>query len=145
VAVLQEGRKFPRFVHRGLLGPVLLVQGFGVEILREQGQEVLFGIGSGEHGEDMLEVEVRVESVGLCGGDERKEGCSGFGTLWGAREEPVLPPHGKDSDDVFHCVIVRAQPAVLQEDQGTFPLAQGIVNGFAQAGFRGRNLDPLVE
>jgi hypothetical protein len=91
-----------------------------VIILRIPGKEsfeVLGGRGSGQLGEQMREIRVRLDAAGLGGLDERIQARAGYGAGDRLTEKPVPASITKGADRVLHPVGVgtpEMSPAILR-------------------------------
>nr|WP_278832501.1 hypothetical protein [Mitsuokella multacida] len=86
--------------------------------------------------EEVLEVLERVQVVGLGSLDDAVDGGAGFGSFRGVAEQPILAADGEVADGALADVVRERGVAAFQEGLERFFMAQGVLDGFAELGFR---------
>ena len=86
--------------------------------------------------EEVLEVLERVQAVGLGSLDDAVDGGAGLGSFRGVAEQPILAADGEIADGALADVIRKRSVATFQEGLERFFMAQGVLDGFAEFGFR---------
>ncbi len=86
--------------------------------------------------EEALEVLERVQAVGLGSLDDAVNGGAGLGSFRGVAEQPILAADGEIADGALADVIRKRSVAAFQEGLERFFMAQGVLDGFAELGFR---------
>lgn len=95
-------------------------------------------------GEDLLQVELRVDSVHLAGGDERGDGTSALGVLGAAVGEPVLPALHDAAQRSLAGVVVDRDLPVSQELLERLPLVSEVDEPFTCQRIATGQLRPLL-
>ena len=80
----------------------------------------------------MAEITVGLAVIGLGGLDQAINQGAGLGALGRACEQPVLAAKDKGPDSVFRPVVVRGDDGVLEVNQQTAPLIEGVEDRLAQ-------------
>ena len=86
--------------------------------------------------EEVLEVLERVQAVGIGSLDDAVDGGAGLGSFRGVAEQPILAADGEIADGALADVIRKRSVAAFQEGLERFFMAQGVLDGFAELGFR---------
>ena len=63
--------------------------------------------------EDMLEIDLWIESVELGGAEQRVNGCCAFTTVVRTRKQEVFPSQGDDAQRAFGGVVVDLELSIL--------------------------------
>lgn len=79
------------------------------EVLRQQGSVLIFGMGVRKSLEQVAQVAVGLQAIGLGRFDQGVQGGARPGTLGITGEEPVLPPHHKRADGILRQVVIRRE------------------------------------
>src|SRR5208337_3458468 len=102
-----------------------------VDMLRHQGL-VLFGrVSKGKAVKEVSQVEVWLKTIGLGCLDQGIQGSTCLRPFRIAGKQPVLSPHHKRPDGVFHQVVIRRKETGINISYQTVPLTQGIGNSLA--------------
>jgi hypothetical protein len=95
--------------------------------------------------EEVAQVGIRLQAVGLGRFHEAVEGCTGIGAPGASGKQPVLPAHGKRPDGVLGQVVVRTELAVLEVSHYPLPLVEGVADSLAKQTLGRGGLNPLIE
>ena len=79
-----------------------------IEVLRQQGLEVVRIVGSRQTVKEKTKIEIRFQPIGFGCFNESVQGGTGVGTARMAAEQPVLASHHERPDGVLGHVVVRA-------------------------------------
>ena len=85
---------------------------------------------------EVLEVLERVQAVDIGSLDDAVDGGAGLGSFRGVAEQPILAADGEIADGALADVIRERSVAAFQEGLERFFMAQGVLDGFAEFGFR---------
>ena len=85
---------------------------------------------------EVIEVLERIQAVGLGRLDDAVDGGAGLGSFRGVAEQPILAADGEIADGALADVIRERSVAAFQEGLERFFMAQGVLDGFAEFGFR---------
>src|SRR5208283_4718440 len=80
----------------------------------------------GHDADDLGEVQLRVESVELAGGDERQDVSGGTGVVVGAIEQPCSTTDGDSSQFALGGIVLHAEPAVVEKAPERLLVANGV-------------------
>ena len=84
----------------------------------------------------MVQISLRVQTVGLGGFQQGEDRGAGVGAGLGVAEKPVLPTDDNRADGVLHLVVADFDLAVVEERAKVLPLVQGVGDGFLQLACR---------
>ena len=106
--------------------------GAAIEILRQQGFEIVLIGGKRQAVKKKPEVQIGLQPVGLGRFDQGKKGSTRLGSLRGTGKQPVLPAEDKWTNRIFGNVIVGLHEADFSIDDQSIPLIQRVLNRLAQ-------------
>ena len=96
-------------------------------------------------GEDMPEIELRIEAVEFGRSDERVEGCGAFTTLVRSREEIVFPSQRDDAQRASGSVVVDLNFSIVDVPRERSPTRERIADRSGHIALGGEGLKRRVE
>ena len=104
---------------------------------RRRGDVVDLPVGHGrQSGKDFAEVSERIDAATAAGFDDRVDDGAAIAGSGFADEEPVLLPHSGGTDGILDAVVVDLEPAVGEEEEQAWPLAERVVDRPADGALR---------
>lgn len=88
-----------------------------------------------DFGDDVGDVGVRVDAVGLAGLDDGVEGSGPFATWARAGEQPVAPSHGYTAQRTFRDIVVDLEGTIIEKARQRRPALGAIGDGPSHVGF----------
>lgn len=99
---------------------------------RQQCFEVFDGFCQGQLTEQLNQIGIGLDAIGLAGFDERVEICAGMGTGHRVAEQPIAATDNKRAYGVFAEVVINRPGAVFNKANQFRPLRREIMQGLAQ-------------